>query len=276
MLSFQWEHYSLTESQIRIADYIQKHQQQVLLSTEKEIAEEVGVSIATVSRFWNKVGFVNLKAFKHAVREELAVSPAGKMKNVKKKGLKQNIYLTLEKSVELLQETIEHIDPQKFNSAIELLQHAENIYVLAQGPSKGLGELLVYRIRRFGKSIHTFQCQGNELFEEMIHLKRNDVVILFGFARLLPEVKVLLQFQREIHYHTILITDQLVADYSHSATVTLFASRGDANEFHSMIAPTLLLENIMVSLGMREEDKNIERLEQLTEVRKRFAKELPR
>ncbi|KAB8138916.1 MurR/RpiR family transcriptional regulator [Gracilibacillus oryzae] len=276
MILAKWENYSLTESQIKIADYIQKHLQQVLLSTEKEIAKEVGVSIATVSRFWQAVGYDSLKGFKHAMRKEMAVSPADKMKNVKKKGSKQNLYLTIEKSVALLQETIDHIDSHKFSQAIDILHRASNIYVLAQGPSKGLGELLVYRVRRYGKSIQLFKNQGNELFEEMIHLQKSDVLILFGFSRLLPEAKVLLKYQREIHYQSILITDQLVTDYSSSATVTLFASRGEANEFHSMVAPTLILENLIVALGMHEETENIQRLEQLANIRKYFSKELPR
>ncbi len=272
----KWDRYGLTDSQWKIANYVQKHLQQVLLSTEKEIAQEIGVSIATVSRFWQAIGYKNLKEFKKEMKDKWEVSPAGKMKNVSKQSPNKSMYVTIEKSLGLLQETLEHLDENQFLQAIDLLHKAKSIHVLALGPSKGLGELLTYRIARFGKHIQTFQKQGHELFEEMIHLTEKDVLIIFAFGRLLPEAKVLLSYQRQKHYHSILITDQLVADFSSLSTITLYASRGEANEFHSMIAPTLLIENLILKLGMKEEEKNIERLETLSRLRKQFSEELPR
>lgn len=276
MKDFDWNEHTFTESQVKIANYIQKHIQHVLISTEQEIAREVGVSIATVSRFWRVIGFQNLKSFKTAIRHELEVSPAGKIKKVKITDSASNLYLTMEKSIGLLQETIDHLESDQFKQAISLLRRARRIRVLALGPSKGLGELLVYRMTRFGMDIQLIRNQGNELFEDMIHLKREDLLIIFAFTRLLPEAKVLLSYQREIHYHSLLITDQLIADFTSLATMTLFASRGDANEFHSMIAPTLLVENLVLALGMENKQDNIKKLEHLSDLRKKYEKELPR
>ncbi len=81
MLNFEWETNDMTASQIKIANYIHKHTQQVLLSSEKEIAEAVEVSIATVSRFWKVVGYSNLKDFKITMRESLEASHASKIKH---------------------------------------------------------------------------------------------------------------------------------------------------------------------------------------------------
>lgn len=266
----------LTESQWKIANYIERHMQEVLLSTEQDIAHNIGVSIATVSRFWKAIGYKNLKAFKEVMKEELSVSPAGKIRNISKESEGDNFYLSVEKGVGLLQETIDHQKTKVFEQSIDALMEANRIYILALGPAKGLAELLNYRMARFGKEIHIFQRHGHELFEEMIHLKKEDVIIIFAFTRLLPEAKVMLQYQREKHFKTILITDQLAARFSSSATYTLFASRGEANEFHSMLGPTMLLENMILSLGLREKKANINRLEKLTELRKKFSVDLPR
>lgn len=273
MLPFSIEKDRLTPSQMKIANYISKHLQQVLLSTEKEIAQEVGVSIATVSRFWSMIGYHNLKDFKQQMKKKLEVSPAGKIKRVPKQ---PSHYLTLEKSLSLLQETFDNMDQARFQQALDLLYRANHVYIFASGPSKGLGELLVYRMKRFGISIHLIEHQGNELLEELIHFKQGDVVIIFAFGRLLPEARVILDYQREIHFQTIMITDQLVADFTSLSTINLFASRGDANEFHSMVAPTILVENLILGLSLRDHTNNIERLEHLSRLRKKYDKELPR
>ncbi|QGH35825.1 SIS domain-containing protein [Gracilibacillus salitolerans] len=273
MLPFSIEKEQLTPSQMKIANYISKHLQQVLLSTETEIAHEVGVSIATVSRFWSIIGYQNLKDFKKQMKKKLEVSPAGKIKRVP---AHPSYYLTLEKSLSLLQETFDNMDQTRFQQALDLLNRAKHVYIFASGPSKGLGALLVYRMRRFGISVHLIEHHGNELLEELIHFKSEDVIIVFAFGRLLPEAKVILDYQREVHFQTIMITDQLVADFTSLSTITLFASRGDANEFHSMVAPTILVENLILGLSVKEHDTNIQRLEHLSKLRKKYDKELPR
>ncbi|SFL42949.1 transcriptional regulator, RpiR family [Gracilibacillus orientalis] len=273
MLPFSIEKERLTPNQIKIANYISKHLQQVLLSTEQEIAQEVGVSIATVSRFWSMIGYHNLKDFKKQMKKTLEVSPAGKIKRVP---THPSHYLTLEKSLSLLQETFDNLDQSRFQQSLDMLYRAQHVYIFASGPSKGLGELLHYRMRRFGIFVQLIEHQGNELLEELIHFQREDVVIVFAFGRLLPEAKVILDYQRKIHFQTIMITDQLVADFTSMSTITLFASRGDANEFHSMVAPTILVENLILGLSVKEHADNIKRLEHLSHLRKKYDKELPR
>ncbi|UOQ86727.1 MurR/RpiR family transcriptional regulator [Gracilibacillus salinarum] len=276
MVPLQVDKADLTQNQIKIANYISKHLQQVLLSTEKEIASEIGISIASVSRFWPVIGYQNLKAFKQQMKKELEVSPARKIRGISSTPVQQKTYLTMEKSISLLQETFDNLQPDKFQQAIDSLFRAKKVYVLATGPSKGLGELFVYRIKRFGISIHLIEHHGNEILEDLLHLTNQDVVVLFAFGRLLPEEKIVLEYQREIHYQTIMITDQLIADFTSLATITLFASRGDTNEFHSMVAPTLLIENMILSLSMKEKEQNIARLEHLSALRKKYEKDLPR
>ena len=53
----------LTPNEKTIADYISKNGVTILTYTEDEIAKELQISNATVSRFWRKIGFKNFKDF---------------------------------------------------------------------------------------------------------------------------------------------------------------------------------------------------------------------
>ncbi|ENH96854.1 RpiR family transcriptional regulator [Gracilibacillus halophilus YIM-C55.5] len=276
MFRLSLDQMNLTESQTIIANYLSKHWQEVLVSTEKDIAEATGISIATVSRFWSVAGYKNLKDFKNHMKHELEVSPARKIQSVQPKKNQLTPYITIEKSLSLLQDTIDNTDHASFQQAIELLHRSNRIYVLANGPSKGLGELFVYRVKRLGKPIHFINNQGNELFEDMIHMNQDDALFAFAFGRLLPETKVLLDYQRDIHYQSIVVTDQYISNISTMATIRLFASRGKTNEFHSMMAPTLLIENIILGLTMKDKESHIQRLQQLSYLRKKYHDQLPR
>ncbi|WP_226668849.1 MurR/RpiR family transcriptional regulator [Metabacillus litoralis] len=276
-MEFHWNIKTMSPSQYKIADYIQKNTHKVLLSTEQEIAEAVKVSIASVSRFWRIVGFKNLKDFKLNISSQLEVSPAGKFKNVMRRVEGQDVQNhTLSLSINHLYKTIEELSEDSFQHAVEYLSAAKKIYIHCPGPSVGLGELMHYRMARFGMEIETINKGGSELFERLMHLKKEDVIVLFGFIRLLPEAKVILDYAKEVGFKTILITDQLVSDFSKEADVVMFASRGEMRDFHSMIAPTFIIENLIIAIGMKDKEENVKRLDKLSLLRKQYSTELPR
>ncbi|MGJ9381909.1 MurR/RpiR family transcriptional regulator [Salipaludibacillus sp. CF4.18] len=144
------------------------------------------------------------------------------------------------------------------------------------GPSRGLAELLNYRLSRFGLDLHTIEKSGSELLEDILHFQKEDVVVIFGFIRLLPEANVILKQAKQVGYQTIIITDQIVSEFSTEADVVLFADRGEVREFHSMIAPLFIIENLIISIGMRNKEENLKQLDRLSQLRKRYSNELPR
>lgn len=276
-MKLDWNTETLSPGQFKIADYIQKNSQTVLFSTEQEIADALGLSIASVSRFWRTVGFKNIKDFKTKLRNQLDVTPAAKMKNIMDKAdaspLPQQFLAT---TMRHLEETLTHYSADSFEAAVTALTSAKRIYIYGPGPSAGLTELLHYRLGRFGLSIHRLDRGGSEMFEDLLHLGEEDLIVLFGFVRLLPEAKVIVDHAKETGYRTLLITDRLVADFSDQCDITLFASRGETWEFHSMIAPTFIVENLIVAVGMRNQDDHLRKLNELNQLRKKYAHELPR
>ncbi|CAM4288135.1 MurR/RpiR family transcriptional regulator [Paenibacillus tarimensis] len=276
MTAFNWDTGNLSPNQYKIADYIQKNTQLVLLSTEQEIADALGLSIASVSRFWRSVGYTNLKDFKAKAREQLEITPAAKMKSImhKVQGDRQQHEL-LDMAVSNLEETMAHFDSGQFDQAVHALTGAERVFIYGQGPSQGLVELLDYRMTRLGLEMKRMR-NGSELFEDLIHVTERDLVVLFCFIRMLPESKVILEQAKQAGYRTLLITDRLVSDFTDLADYTLFASRGEMWEFHSMVAPTFLIENLIIAVGMRNQEASLRKLEELSRLRKQYAADLPR
>ncbi|AXI10156.1 hypothetical protein CUC15_14990 [Oceanobacillus zhaokaii] len=114
------------------------------------------------------------------------------------------------------------------------------------------------------------------MFEDLLHITKDDVVVLFAFVRILPEAKVILEHAKRVGFQTIIITDQLVSNFANFADIVLFASRGEMWEFHSMVAPTFLIENLIITIGMKNKNANLQRLELLSGLRKQYAEDLPR
>ncbi|MCR6096229.1 MurR/RpiR family transcriptional regulator [Salipaludibacillus agaradhaerens] len=267
---------NLSPNQIKIADYINRHLQDVLLSTEKEIAEALNVSTASVSRFWKSVGYHNLKDFKRRMRE-IDVTPVGNFeKAMERLTAHQWQHDQLEQGMANLKETMRHLSASQFDLAVEALVKAETVYIYSPGPSKGLGVLMHHRLKRFGLNIVHMTSSGSDILEDMVHFKQGDLVVLFGFVRMLSEAKVILGDAKKRGYQTLLITDQLISEFTGKVDIQLFSSRGERTDFHSMIGPTFLIENVILAIGMKKETEALTHLKSLTQLRSMYADELPR
>ncbi|MEK3873252.1 MULTISPECIES: MurR/RpiR family transcriptional regulator [unclassified Paenibacillus] len=140
-------------------------------------------------------------------------------------------------------------DPEELKLAGSLMAGARRIYVYAPGPAVALGDLLFYRLSRFGMSVRMMAASGHELLESLAHVQREDVVLLFNFTRLLPETEVILDCVQRVGCSAVMITDREKFRYGAQVEAAFYVSRGEMGEFHSMVTPLLLIEQMILSIG---------------------------
>ncbi|MNE48723.1 hypothetical protein D3C80_1432050 [compost metagenome] len=135
---------------------------------------------------------------------------------------------------------------------------------------------MAYRMARYGLNLKQMAPSGHELMETLMHAGKKDVVLVFGFVQLLPETEVILDYAREAGYLVILITDRLVYPRSQDADIVLYAGRGEVWEFHSMVGPTYIIENLILGVGLLSKDSSLRKLEKLQKLRAQYGGKLPR
>ncbi|MFY4776181.1 MurR/RpiR family transcriptional regulator [Metabacillus sp. RGM 3146] len=262
----------LSPTQKNIADYIEKNIDRLPYMNEKDIAFEVPTSIASVSRFWQAVGYENLKEFKLSLSNMEAITPAKKMNEIFHKISNEDLLGDmLERTAGYLHDTSYRLDRDSFNLAAEAMSHARKVYVFAPGPSEGLGSLLQFRLNRFGVSIQSMPKSGREVYEALLQIKSDDVIVMFGFHRIATECEDILEYAGELNCTTIMITDRLVSDLNNQASIVLYVCRGELWEFHSMVAPTAVVESLIIAVGLRMEKQALSTLDTLQNLRKRFS-----
>ena len=67
MLEKIYEEYKerLSKSDHKIFGYLLEHEQELPAITAEDLSRRLNISTATISRFWSKIGFQNLKDLKH-------------------------------------------------------------------------------------------------------------------------------------------------------------------------------------------------------------------
>lgn len=273
----EWGKKHFSTNQRLLADFIQRNEQRILYMTEQEIAEEVGISIASVSRFWKSVGYVNAKQFKAKLRFRLESAPAVKLEETMSKidglPLPQTLLSTIHQH---LDETCKRLDSEVLNEASEAIRQARQIFVYAPGPCISLAELFAFRLHRFGLQIQIMAASGHELLETLMHAGPDHVLLVFGFVQLQPEIEVILDYAEEAGYRVILITDRLVYPRASQADLVLYAGRGEVWEFHSMIGPVFVIENLILNVGLAMNEESLGKLRHLQQLRARYHSKLPR
>lgn len=262
----------LTPAQRRIALYLEHSPEHVLLQSEQAIADTLNISNATVSRFFKQLGYTSYKAFKQAYTERLMPLPQNKVKQL----IDANYSMPkrFQRILEHLHKTEHGLTSKQLDKTKTLLLRADQLHIFSFGVSKGLGELLFYRLRRIGLKVHLHTEGGSEMIETLLHLKQDDVVILFSFSRLIAETQALLSVSRKRKLSTIAITDQEALAHEKAINLALMTDRGKPHEYHSMIGPLYLIERLVETL-IKETDASSIAVE-LVELRSQLKRELPR
>ncbi|MEW4371706.1 MurR/RpiR family transcriptional regulator [Paenibacillus kandeliae] len=276
-MGLTFDHVKLSRSHQRVADYILKHIDGIPFMVEEDIASACEVSVSTVSRFWAEIECRNLKEFKNRVKKEGLISPTRKLQSAFERLEEQgSTTAQIMDTVDYLQQTADRLEQKEFDRAVRMLTEANTIHIYAPGSARALAELLQFRLTRFGNRVRTMDYGGHEILEYLIHLRTGDAVVMFGFVSESPEMATLFDYARQCGCHIILLTDLVVSDMRQKADVALYTARGEVWEFHSMAAPLVMLEALIVAVGKSQEQKAMRHGEELHRLRRQYSKWLPK
>lgn len=239
----------LTKAELRIRDFIETNTTEFLFMSMQQLAQAIGVSEATISRFARHVGCADFKQVKEMVHSQYVnQGPAGKMAAtlMATESFKLDHYL--EKLIGQLEKTRSLIDPEAFDGAIALLSTSRHIYIHAKSASQSMGRLLHFRLRRMGFLVTLLPSGGSEIVEGLANVTKDDLVILFRFSQLSEESQFILEYQKEIGFKTIAFTGRLSVSIEEQTDVTLYVYRGLEQEYHSQVAPVAVIDSLVVAL----------------------------
>lgn len=273
MLHELYEEYkgSLSKSDHKIFGYLLEHEQELQVVTTGEMSRRLGISTATISRFWSKIGFKNLNELKRAVYDNQETTPFSRMNAALNQWTESGITpdMLTRQVCRNMEKTFRTVTPLMIQKAVDMLTKAQRIYFFAPDASRGLGMILSYRFLRLGIRMIPLPC-GSQIYDSMINLKKGDLVLLFGYSRLLTEVQILLSYSQEACFSTILFTDLMANDLLSQADLVLYSCRGEANDYHSMAVPMLLIDMLIMKTAQAL-GGGLEKARQLEKLRENYS-----
>jgi DNA-binding MurR/RpiR family transcriptional regulator len=267
---------NLTKSEQRIASFLLASYDEAAFLPAAALAQRLQVSEATVARFAQAIGYEGYPELKRRLQELYRgqVSPASRLQHkLDELAGQQGHVLTkvIDMEMQYLAEAQHSISLDDFDRAVEIILHAQRVFVRGNGPSGLIAELLELRFRRLGILTISMTETGRDLAEKLQLLQPGDAVITTGFLRPSAELTIVVEHAHMVGCPIILITDMLGAAFPGKVEAVLAARRGPVSTFHSLTVPMAITNALILAVAMARPEQSLAALDRLQAVRARYG-----
>jgi DNA-binding MurR/RpiR family transcriptional regulator len=266
-----------TKTEKKIIDYIYQNISVIPFLSIGQLSEKLGVSDASLSRFVRHAGFRDFKELKTTIMEQSELeTPAEKMTGTLEHSDQAGALDMLRYQQFCLAKTMELLSDAELEKAVEAIASARTIYLYGKGASAGLAALFHFRLNRLGRKTVLLPAGGSEMFEDLVHAGTGDLILIFGFQKIPNEARVVLKHRFKAGYRTLLISSRIFDGEDGRADINLFVYRGEAKEYHSMTAPTALVDSLVVLTARRLGTSALDHLAALYQIKEQYSEQIPR
>lgn len=246
---------ALSPSLKRVADHVSHDADTVMHQTITELALQVGVGEATITRLCRKLGFAGFHAFKIALATDVLGRPAPLLSG----SGETHAQTLVRQCAQTLEDTAHLHDPAVMDVVAEALARAPRVDLTGQGNSGLLAQYFAHRLMRLGITavVHTDPHLAAVSISAM---PRGGVVIgLSGSGSTIDTVQHLKLAQQGGHF-TVSITHRASSPVTRYASAVLFASTQEDpltdNVLGTLTSQALVLEMLYAAVLARRPESH--------------------
>ncbi len=261
---------SMSKGQKLLASYITDYYDKAVFLTAAKLGEVVGVSESTVVRFAAHLGYKGYPEFQKAL-EEMVRNKLNSIQRMEvtygRIGQDGILDSVLHADMEKIKGTLEKIDTNAFKLAVDTILEAERIYVIGIRSCAPLASFLAFYLNfMFDGVIQLHTSSSSELFEQMVRIGKDDVIIGISFPRYSMRTLKALEFANNRSAKVITLTDSVHSPMNLYSSCNLIADSDMASIVDSLVAPLSVINALIVALCMRKQDEVAATLETLEEI----------
>ena len=269
---FQSMEPTFSKGQRRISRYIAESYDKAAFMTASRLGKAVGVSESTVVRFAMELGYDGYPGMQKALQEMVAnrLTSVQRIEVTNDRIGDQDILsMVLQADIDRLRQTGEILDRNEFQTAVDAILRAKRIYVLGVRSTAPLANFLGYYLNYMFRNVRTVTASGtSEMFEQIVGLTPEDVVIAFSFPRYSSATTKGAQYCRTTGATVIGITDSGLSPLGQNCDHVLLAKSDMLSLVDSLVAPLSVVNALLVALAAKREKemaKTFDSLERMWE-----------
>ena len=261
---------TFSKGQKLISNYILENYDKAAYMTASKLGKIVNVSESTVVRFAIELGFSGYPEFQHVLQEIVRTRlTAFQRMEVTNSLIGDGDILSavLLGDIDKIKDTLDTVDKAAFDTAVEEIAGAKNIYILGVRASSSLAGFLSHGLCMMFDNVKFIQTtSGSEMFEQIMSVGEEDVVIAISFPRYSKRIIHAVSFAKSKGADVVAITDSEASPIAAGANQILAAKSDMASIVDSLVAPMSIINAIIVALSRKKQDELRVRLRRLEEI----------
>ncbi len=244
---------SLPPSERKVVDFILTNFEEVIRMTLAELAQRSSVSDATVVRLCRSLGFNNFLELKISLTRSFDASPRLIHDDVREGDTSATIARkVLHTAIEAVQDTLQVLDDDAFDLAVDLLNKADRVLIAGVGSSGPLAHELYNRLIRLRMNCHVHTDIYLQVVEAALLTSKDAVVLISQNGTSIGPIRTAQEARRK-GAKVIVITGNSVSELSELADVILMTVSHETRleTIDSRVAQHALLQALYVALAMR-------------------------
>ena len=261
---------TFSKGQKRIANYILEHYDKAAYMTASKMGTLVGVSESTVVRFAIELGFEGYPEMQKSLQELIRM----KLTSVQRVEVTNSLIGegdVLEKilmsDAEKIRRTLEEVDREAFEAAVDAIVAADKIYIIGVRSSSSLAGFLNFNFRMIFDNVKFVQTtSGSEMFEQIMSIGPNDVMIAISFPRYSKRIVNAVEYAHNAGADVISLTDSHQSPIAGVADQLLLARSDLVSFVDSLVAPLSIINAIIVAVSRKKMDDIRVRFDKLEKI----------
>ena len=241
---------SLSPQEQRVADFIVDHFDDLISYNSAELAQLSGVSKATVSRLFKRLGYEKYRDMRDELR---TLRQSGMPLTDHREAVQGNTLLARHYKQEManLTQWVNALDARQFAEAINALVKARRVVIIGMRNSWPLALHLRQQLLQARGQVVVLPQPGQSLSEELVDLCAEDIVVVMAFRRRPRIIRTLMQQMQQRGVPQLLICEPQAHSLFPLAcwrlcapldSVSAFDSYASANSLINLLANALLHE----------------------------------
>lgn len=260
----------MSKGQKKISEFILTNYEKAAFMTAAELGREVGVSESTVVRYAALLGYKGYpemqKEVEKMVQRKLHAIERVNIDNpdISRKDILNSVIMS---DIEKLKLSLELIDVNIFNEAVESILNAETIYIVGLRNCLPLAQMLGFNLNMMFDNVKVITTtSSSEIFEQLMRISDKDVIIGISFPRYSMRTLKAIEFANDRNAEVIAITDSINSPMNLYSSCNLFARSELTSVMDSLTAPVSLINALIVALTIKNQDKVINTLDTLENI----------
>ncbi len=250
---------TFSKGQRKIATYVLEHYDKAAYMTASKLGGIVGVSESTIVRFAMQLGFEGYPEFQESLQEIIRTRLTSFQRMEVTNDLigdSDMLSKVLFSDAEKIRRTLDGIDRESFEEAVRRIIAAKRIYILGVRSSSALAGFLAYHFNMIFENISLIQStSGSEMFEHIMRIDKDDVMIAISFPRYSKRIINAVEFAVQKKANVIALTDSKFSPIAQYADELLVAQSDMVSFVDSLVAPLSVINAIIVAVAKEKKEE---------------------